>query len=105
MFFRIKDRYQRMRFNLQCRDIFRTPPLLMRDAELTFISQVSHRDLAMYLIAVKSMYRFFSAGKIVVLDDGTLTERDRAQLKLHLPFVRFFSCAAISSVNTPKGGC
>jgi hypothetical protein len=77
----------------------------MRDAALTFISQVSHRDLVMYLIAIKSIYRYFNAGQIVVLDDGSLTDRDRATLNHHLPSVRVFSCAMIRSANVPKGGC
>jgi len=105
MFFRMKDRFHRIRFNFLCRNILRTPPLQMEDANVTFVSQVSHQDLLMYLIAIKSIYRFFNAGKIVVLSDGSLTLNDCVTLTRHLPFVRITSAEEILPASTPKGGC
>jgi len=105
MFFRVRDQLQRIRFNFLCRNILRTPPLQMKDASVTFVSLVSHRDMLMYLIAIKSAYRFFDAGRIVVLDDGSLTSKDRATLTWHLPLVRITSVEEIPPASTPKGGC
>jgi hypothetical protein len=105
MFFRVRDQFQRTRFNLLCHDILRTPPLRMRDADVTFVSQVSHRDVLMYLIAIKSVYRFFDAGRIVVLDDGSLTNKDRVLLTYHLPSIRVVTFGQVPIANTPRGGC
>jgi len=77
----------------------------MEDATLTFVSQVSHQDLLMYLIAIKSIYRFFNVGKIVVLNDGSLTSNDRLTLTRHIPFVRIIAAEEIPPADTPKGGC
>jgi len=105
MFFRVRDQWQRAQFGWLCRDIFRTPPLWMRDADVTFMSQASHRDFLMYLVAIKSVYRFFDAGKIVILDDGTLTSKDCALLVHHLPAARVLTLADVPDADTPKGGC
>lgn len=77
----------------------------MRDADLTFVSQVSHRDILMYLIAIKSVYRFFDAGRIVVLDDGSLTDEDRVLLTHHLPSIRVVTFGQVHTARTPRGGC
>jgi len=105
MFYRVRDQLQRTRFNLLCRDIFRTPPLRMRAGDVSFVSLVSHRDLLMYLIAMKSIYRFFGAGRIVVLNDGSLTSKDSALLVRHLPFVRVSTFSEVPTARTPRGGC
>jgi hypothetical protein len=59
----------------------------------------------MYLIAIKSIYRFLGAARVVVLDDGSLTSKDSALLVRHLPSVRISSFGAIPPAKTPRGGC
>jgi hypothetical protein len=76
----------------------------MRDAAISFVTQVSHKDLLMYLIAIKSIYRFVRGGKIAVLDDGSLTSTDRILLMEHLPLARIFSFSEVPLAQTPKGG-
>jgi len=105
MFFRVKDRLQRTRFNLLCRPIFSTPPLKMRTTNVCLISQVSHRDLVMYLIAIKSFCRFCDVGQIVVLNDGSLTSTDLALISEHLPAIRILGFKDVGPAATPKGGC
>lgn len=105
MFFRVRDQLQRGRFNFLCREIFRTPPLRMRDGRVTLVTQVSHRDLLMYLIAIKSIYRFLGTGTVVVLDDGSLVSSDHMTINEHLPSVRIVGFKDIGTAATPKGGC
>src|ERR1051326_3723281 len=104
MFFRLKDQLQRSQFDFLCRGIFRTPPVDVGKAEVTFVSQVSHRDLLMYLVAIKSLYRFFRRGSIVVLDDGSLTSQDRSHLKQHLRSADILHIRDVALADTPKGG-
>jgi hypothetical protein len=47
-------------------------------------SLVCHRDLDLYLLAIKSLLRFEARLAVVVHDDGTLTEADRAMIERHL---------------------
>jgi hypothetical protein len=105
MFFRVRDQLQRKRFNFLCRDIFRTPPLRMHDGKVTLVTQVSHRDLVMYLIAIKSIYRFLATGEVVVLDDGSLISDDHMTINEHLPSARIVGFKDIGTASTPKGGC
>jgi len=58
----------------------------------------------MYLIAIKSIYRFLDAGRIVVLDDGSLTAKDRRLIFRHLPSVRVTHIREVPRANTPAGG-
>lgn len=105
MFYRLRDGFQRSRFNFLRRDILRSAPLQMRDADLSIVSQVSHRDVVMYLIAIKSIYRLLGGGKIVILDDGSLTSGDRDHLMRHLPSVRIATFDDVNIAHTPHGGC
>jgi len=59
----------------------------------------------MYLIAIKSVYRVFEGGNIVVLDDGSLTNTDITLMNQHLPSVRVVGFSDIGPAATPKGGC
>ena len=43
---------------------------------MSFVSMVSHRDLVMYLVAIRSLYAQIGEGAITVIDDGSLTAAD-----------------------------
>jgi hypothetical protein len=58
----------------------------------------------MYLVAIKSLYRFFRRGSIVVLDDGSLTSQDRSHLKQHLRSADILHIRDVALADTPKGG-
>lgn len=66
---------------------------------------VGHRDLIMYLIAVKSFYRQMGEGEIIVVDDGTLTARDRKLLSHHLGAPDFVDMNSVDTGPCPKGRC
>lgn len=105
MLWRIRRRLAQARFDLACRGIKATGPLRHRDAPIRVVSMVGTRDLAMYLVAVKSFYARIPGGEIVVLDDGTLTEADRATLVRHLGAPRIERIAAVETGACPRGGC
>ena len=66
------------------RGILSTPPLPIQEAPLCILSCVSHLDLMMYLVSIKSFYRFMGRGEIVILNDGTLTPADKDLLHHHV---------------------
>ncbi|PWS39213.1 hypothetical protein DFH01_08245 [Falsiroseomonas bella] len=59
----------------------------------------------MYLLAIKSFYRYIPGGEIVVLDDGSLTGADRQLLAAHLPDATVTPLADIATAPCPRGGC
>ncbi|WP_155801547.1 glycosyltransferase family A protein [Magnetospirillum molischianum] len=82
----------------------KTKPLVIQEAPLRIVSMVSHADVLMYLVAVKSFYSVLKEGRIVVLDDGSLTDQDRAVLSDHLnPDFRLV--ADVDTGSLPRGGC
>ena len=98
--FRIRNYMERSRFAWQCRAVFATPPLRPREGDVTLLSMVSHRDLILYLLAIKSFYLRSEGGKIAFLDDGSLTQKDLTLLEEHLPFADRYS---IDDVRPPAG--
>jgi hypothetical protein len=104
MLWRLKNRLRRAVYSCQCRRVFQTPPLKTRDAPLTFFSMCSHDDLIMYLLAVKSLYCEIGEGRVVVLNDGSLTQEDKSLLARHVPDVRIENLADVDTGPCPKGG-
>jgi hypothetical protein len=105
MFFRLRDKFSRQLFSFACREIDRTPPLVLRPFDLTILTMLSHHDLMLYLVAIKSLYRRIGEGWIVVLDDGSLTYEDKVLLKRHIPDVRILAFCSVENGACPKGGC
>lgn len=87
------------------RAVLRTPPLPARDDGVVILSMVGAGVVAPYLVAAKSLGRALGRGRAVVLDDGTLRERDRAALRRHLPGVEIRRAAVVDTGACPRGGC
>jgi hypothetical protein len=104
MFYRLRDTLARSRFRHACRGILDTPPIRTASAPLTIVSQVSHIDVILYLLAIKSLYRRLGEAEIVVLDDGSLTEADRILLNQHIHGSTIVPIAAIDTGPCPRGG-
>ena len=102
MLYRIR-KFQRALHNIACRGIVNTPPVKIKPAPLTFCSMVSTTDFVMYLAAMKSMYKHMGEGRVVTVDDGSLTQEQRALLRKHLDAdVRHINDSPKRRV--PKGG-
>lgn len=84
MLYKLRTRARRRLFDRQIAGILRTPPIAYRPSSLTILSQTCHADVSMHLLAVKSFYARIGHGKIVIIDDGSLTEEDRAVFRFHL---------------------
>jgi hypothetical protein len=86
MLYRVRKRLQTARFRLAARGIYGTPPLPCDPtADCTIHTMLSHADLLMYLLAIKSFLRFRPAARVVVHSDGSLTHGDEAVLNHHVP--------------------
>jgi len=58
----------------------------------------------MYLMAIKSICRFLEPGRIVVVDDGSLTNNDRTLLGQHFPSLCIKHIGDVPKADTPVGG-
>lgn len=92
-------------FDWQCRGILATPPLRPRPAPIRIVSMVRTEHLRMYLLAIKSFYRHLPGGAVTVLDDGSLTEADKAVLGRHVEGIGITRLADIPTAPCPRGGC
>lgn len=99
---KIKRRAQNRWFAVQCGAVLSTSPIQpKRSDDLLIVSMVRHIDLIMYLIAIKSFYRYLNYGEIVVINDGTLTTKDLQILKYHVSPSQVVDINDIRPMKTP----
>lgn len=84
MFFRLRRRLNYWQFDRIIAGIHSTPPLAITDSDLRILSMVAGRDLGMYLMAAKVLYRRIGHGRFVAIIDRDLAERHRDTLRRHL---------------------
>src|SRR3546814_16530957 len=57
-----------------------------------------------YLVAAKSLHHHLKRGRMVIMDDGTLTDRDRSLLRQHLDNPQIISIRDIDTGPCARGG-
>lgn len=87
------------------RPILSTPPLPPDPDGPIIFSMIGTATVLPYLVAVKSLRHWLGSGRIVLLDDGTLTDADKAVLHHHCRAPPILSASLIAHQGTPKGGC
>ncbi|MPT48750.1 MAG: hypothetical protein E2598_10070 [Sphingobium sp.] len=87
-----------------CRGILSTPPLQPKDDGVVLFSMIGTAVVIPYLVAVKSLHRHLGRGRVILLDDGTLTPEDKAVLARHLGNPRIISIHDVDVGPCPKGG-
>ena len=100
----ITDRISSARFHLAARRILDTPPIVPREDGVILFSMMGSRVLLAYLVAIKSVHASLQKGRIVILDDGTLTDRDRALLAHHCGDPHIVSIRDVDTGPFPRGG-
>jgi hypothetical protein len=105
MLYELKDRMRRARFAGECSGVLRTAPVALDTAaELVLLSQVQHKDVLMFLLAVKSITRQIRPRAVYVLDDASLSTGDHARLRDHIPGLTLLELAEYRSAACPSGG-
>jgi hypothetical protein len=98
-------RYREWQSGRAARAVLTTPPRRAAEDGLVIFSMIGTRVLFPYLVAAKSFHAQLGRGRFVVLDDGTLTDADKAVLAHHLDGPLILSIAAVDVGDCPKGGC
>src|SRR5262245_21872382 len=70
MFFNLKRKINMAWFNQNAKTILDTPPVKLDwQSPVALVTELCHRDILMYLLAVKSLARFIPNRKVFILDD------------------------------------
>ena len=91
-------------FLRDARGILDTPPVRAADDGVILFSMIGAKVLLPYLVAVKSLHAQLQRGRVVILDDGTLTEPDKQVLARHLDSPRVIPIASVETGPCPRGG-
>ncbi|QIG79287.1 hypothetical protein [Stakelama tenebrarum] len=89
----------------RARGILATPPIVPRDDGVILYSMIGTRVLLPYLVAVKSLHARLGRGRVVILDDGTLTAADRRTLDHHLGNPEIHGIASVDLGGCPPKSC
>lgn len=81
MLYRLRRAFQYRRYNRLVSAIEDTPPLTINDSPLRVVSMVSERDVRMFLVAAKVLYRRLGEGRFVLIIDRDLPQRERNRLQ------------------------
>lgn len=87
------------------RKVLDTPPIRTTADPVVLLTMLCHPDVLMYLVAIKTVFSRVQRGRIVILDDGSLTASDRALLSSHLDGPEFIHIADVPTSSTPRGSC
>lgn len=105
MFYKLKDRLRRSQFANQVQNLLNTPAILLGEASSPIVlSQLQHKDLLMYLAAIKSFARQLPPSAVHVVNDGSLTAQDCALLAQHVPEIQFHTLSDCREPGLPIGG-
>lgn len=85
--------------------ILDTAPIVPARDGVVLFSMMGTKVLLPYLVAVKSLWASLRRGRIVILDDGSLTEADKAVLAHHCGDPEIIPIASVETGAFPRGGC
>lgn len=85
--------------------ILDTPPIMRRDDNVVLFSMIGTAVLLPYMVAVKSLHAQLGMGRVMLLDDGTLSDADKALLAYHVGNPEILTFADIETAPCPKGNC
>jgi hypothetical protein len=85
--------------------ILDTAPIIGADDGVILFSMIGTAVLLPYLVAVKSLHHHLRRGRIVLLNDGTLTPADRALLARHCDSPLILEKPDIDTSHCPRDNC
>lgn len=101
---RVLRRVRKEAHHRAIRAILDTPPIRPRNDGLVLFSMIGSPVLLPYLVAVKSLHSRLGMGRVMILDDGSLTSSDRHLLDEHCGEPEILHIAEVDTGPCPKGG-
>ncbi|PEQ14179.1 hypothetical protein B2G71_00780 [Novosphingobium sp. PC22D] len=90
--------------NRAIRGVLAAPPIVPADDGVVLFSMMGTKVLLPYIVAVKSLWQQVRRGRVVILDDGTLTGGDKALLDHHCGKPEIIAIASVDTGAFPVGG-
>ena len=104
MFYNLRKKLGYWRFHQTTKGIFDTAPVDVSDGDTLMLSMACHRDVQMYLLALKSFLRHFGKARVEIVDDGSLTEADKFILSSHLEGLKITHISSVDLRGCQAGG-
>lgn len=102
--YRWQRRIDTSRHDRAVKAVLDTPPIRPAKDGLVLFSMIGTAVLLPYLVAVKSLWTQLQRGRIVIMDDGTLTAQDKAILARHCGDPEIIDIASVDTGDFPRGG-
>ncbi len=101
----LPNRLQRLRHDILVRSVLHSPPTVLDSrSPVHVLTQLQHKDVRMFLVALKSFLLQIPASRVTVVSDGTLTQDDECLLRDHIRGLSICSVAEYRSPQCPRGG-
>lgn len=97
-------RAKRRIYDRRCASVFRTAPIRQQNDGVVLFSMIGTAVMTPYMVAIKSLHHHLRRGRVVIMDDGTLTGADRALLRYHLDDPQIVSLKDVDVGPCPRGG-
>lgn len=105
MFYNLKKKFQFALFDFKIKSLLNTKPIVCdKQSDVVCVSHVGTTYLYAYLLAVKSLARFIPLKKIIVVDDLSMTEKDKQHLQQHVIGIDIRPITSMPNPNCPSGG-
>lgn len=104
VFFKLRKKLERAKFDFQIREILKTGPVPVVDAPWAIVSMVAKGDVRMYLLSMKVFYSKLGAGKLVAVIDRDSPSELTQLLSSHFPGIQFVILEDIDTGNCQRGG-
>ena len=102
---RATTEFHRRRYHVAATAVLDTPPIRPGTANFTLLSMVQKRDVASYLVAVKSFVHYLNPSRIVVICDPSMDAQDKSTLQQHIPHIELRDASEFTHPDIPRGGC
>ena len=107
---RLVNRIKKARYDSACRRVYAYPHRKGGETDggtdYAIASLLSHQDMVMYLVALKSLTKYVGWPREVhIVSDGSLDDRDIAKLRTQIPNLVVTTVADIDTGQCPRGSC
>lgn len=104
LFDRVLRKLRERKLLRACRAILSTAPCEVADDGVILFSMIGTKVVLPYLVAAKTVRARLQRGRFVILDDGTLTVKDRLILAQHLGDPVVIAIGDVETGDCPRGG-
>jgi len=103
---KITNKIIRTIFHYQTKEVFDIPKIgrFSSESPVALLSMLQESDVQMYLLAVKSLLRYLTINKVVIVCDPSLSNDSREKIKAHIAHVDFLEATNFMHESIPIGG-